>query len=158
MSRGICLVARRITKKDRDKFQQYIIEMDDVLDKFTEEASQAGYDLDYSLKSLDTLEEYWLAVSPHVDDPERLFQRAARYYGEVFRLNFGGEWRLCDEDPQLMFYGYPVIAGFDPKNPDYEFCPLFYFEIFTVRKIRGLLRQQVDTIFPPDARPTPSGN
>lgn len=76
-------MVRRITKKDRDEFERYLIEMDGVLDRFLDEARAAGYELDYSLDSLDALERYWLAISPSAKDPELLANRMARYYGEA---------------------------------------------------------------------------
>ncbi|MBY6277960.1 MAG: hypothetical protein CWE10_17545 [Symbiobacterium thermophilum] len=147
------MAREKITQEDREKFAEFLFEMDDVLEEFIEEASQAGYDLDYSLESLDRLEEYWLAVSPRVEDPVRLMNRMARYYGEVFRLNFGGKWRLSDRNPRHMYYGYPVIYGFIEKNPEFEFCPLFQFQVFAAKQTRGLLRSVLDVVYPPSLRP-----
>lgn len=138
------MTRRKITAAQREKFEMYLFEMDDVLEAFLEEAGAAGFHLDYSLQSLDLLEEYWLAVSPQAEDPERIRQQAARYYGEVFRLNYGGKWRLSEKHPRDIYFGLPVICGFDPKAPDYEFCPLVTFHNFTVNQHRGLLRRAAE--------------
>lgn len=67
-------------------------------------------------------------------------------------MSFGGKWRLCDRDSKLIFYGYPVIYGLSPGAPEYEFCPLFEFQRFTVTKEKGHLREVLDVIFPPNLR------
>ena len=45
------------TKNELEQFERYVFEMDDVLEDFIRTASDQGVKLDYSLESLDALEE-----------------------------------------------------------------------------------------------------
>lgn len=130
-----------ITKEDRDKFAAYLGEMEDVVGAFLDESRRAGYDLDFSEESLDSLEGFWLEHSGQTPDPEGFLQRAVRYYGEVYRKANGGEWRLSDLQPRSVFYGRPVIHDFHPADRNFEFCPSVLFRLFTVRQQRCLLRK-----------------
>lgn len=132
-----------ISPEEREKFEMYLFEMDEVLEEFVDNAREAGSSLDYSLDSLPMLEDYWLS---HKTDPEahRLLQRSARYFGEVFRKNLGGHWELCSDDPQDMYFKFPILAEYSQSQPHLTFCPLFVFRNFTVRERRGMLRTAVD--------------
>jgi hypothetical protein len=132
-----------ISAEEREKFETYVFEMDDVLEQLIDDADAAGFTLDYSLDSLDTLEAFWLAKKGDVDS-ERLVQRAARYFGEVFRKNVGGHWELSSDNPQDMYFKFPVIAGYSQAHPYMQFCPLFVFRNFVNRERRGILRKAIE--------------
>jgi hypothetical protein len=136
-------MSEAISPDEREKFEMYVFEMNDVVEEFVDDAHKAGFTLDYSLDSLVTLEEYWL-VGKGGEDPERLLQRSARYFGEVFRKNVGGRWELCSDDPQDMYFKFPVIAGYSRSQPHMVFCPLFVFRNFKVRERRGILRTAIE--------------
>jgi hypothetical protein len=128
------------TAEELNKFQQFLFEMDDVLEPFLAEANAAGYELDYSLNSLCILEEYLLSKTDDAKDGE-LLNRAARYVGEVFRKNVGGRWQLCLKDPEYLYFKLPVISGYSDKP--IEFCPLEIVKNFTHKKIRKMLTTAV---------------
>lgn len=130
----------QITQEELDKFEMFLFEMDDVLDEFVVEAEQAGYILDYSLDSLDTLERYYTLRHGQMDE-ERLINRCARYLGEVFRLTVGGKWRLSSH-PRGLYFKLPILTDYSGKN--LEYCPIAIFRSFVRRPEAGPIRQTVE--------------
>jgi hypothetical protein len=128
-------------KLREEEFQEFLVEMDDVLEGLIEKAAGHGLRLDYSPASLDALEELWLS-SKKAGDAERLSTRCARYVGEVYRRNLGGIWRLELDDPRKAAFGLPVISGFSTRG--YSSCPTLLFQSFRAREKRGILRAAFD--------------
>lgn len=138
----------------QEKFESFLIEMDDVLEVFTKELTGEGYRLDGSLASLDELERYFVERCAGRDsrDIERFVQRGARYLGEVVRKTYGGRWSLGD--PYGLGESQPLIAGHSPFGV--EFPPHEIMRNFVHRGQRGLLRQAVvNDISPDDLALTP---
>lgn len=127
---------------EREKFEQFLFEMDDVLEAFVATANARGFALDYSLESLAGLEQQWLETGDGERDGSAA-NRAARYLGEVFRRKLGGHWRLCEKGSRYLYNGLPVIAGY--ANLDIEFCPVEVFANFVARRERGMLRRAVES-------------
>lgn len=134
----------QISQEEIDKFEMFIFEMDDVLEEFVEEAEVAGYKLDYSLDSLDTLERYYTFRHGQMDE-ERLINRCARYLGEVFRLTVGGNWRLSSH-PRGLYFKLPVIT--DYSDHGLEYCPIEIIRSFVLRPEAGPIRETVEGDLP----------
>src|SRR5262245_6512219 len=100
----------RATPEEREAFERFLIEMDDVVDAFVAEARRAGVLLDFSVASLDDLERLLATKVDAATESEQmtLKNRAARYLGEVFRRQVGGKWELCLNDPKYLFFKQPV--------------------------------------------------
>jgi hypothetical protein len=131
-----------VTPEEKEKFEQFLFEMDNVLEPFVEAAGAKGFVLDYSIDSLAALEQYWRAAG----DGQRAgtdVNRAARYLGEVFRRVVGGVWRLCDKGPRYLYHGLPAICGYAATG--IEFCPNEVFGNFIVRGESGLLQRAVES-------------
>lgn len=128
--------------EELEKFQYFLFEMDDVLESFIAAAQEAGFQLDYSIDSLSSLERFILAQADAAGESQ-LQNRAARYLGEVFRKSLGGKWELCLKDPKYLFYKLPVISGYS-KLP-IEFCPIQVIGNFVARKEPGLLKRAVES-------------
>jgi hypothetical protein len=133
---------RGVTPEEREKFEHFLFEMDDVLEPYIAGAVALGYPFDYSLDSLAELERYWRTAGDGNRDGTAA-NRAARYLGEVFRRCVGGTWRLCDKGPRYLYHGLPVVAGY--ANADIEFCPIEVFANFVARSEPGLLRRAVES-------------
>ncbi len=131
-----------VTPEEQDKFEQFLFEMDDVLQPYVGAAVEHGYALDYSLESLAELERYWSATGDGQRDGPAA-NRASRYLGEVFRRRIGGMWRLCDKGTRYLYQGLPVISGY--ASADIEFCPIEAFGNFVVRGEPGMLRRIVES-------------
>lgn len=125
---------------EHEKFEQFLFEMDDVLNRFLTDAAASGYKLDYSLTSLDELERMLLTVMS--SDDSSLQNRAARYLGEVFRRELGGKWSLCDKGPRYLYQGLPVITGYSEKS--IEFCPIDTVGDFVRGRKLGLFRRVIE--------------
>lgn len=149
----------KINHVEAEKFEDFLMEMDDVLDDFADHAQASGFELDTTVQSLDRLERYFLSMEPRFLDQteiERFINRAGRYLGEVLRINYGGRWELCIDDPNHIYYGQPMITGYAKQN--LEFAPIAAFRRFSRRKQPGMLRQIIDNhINPtlPDVKPEP---
>jgi len=137
------------TQQAKERFQQYLFEMSDVLEQFIDAAETAGYSLDGSLESLDELERHLLTVENTVEDRERLVNRAASYFGEVVRKRYGGKWKLSLESPKSAFYGFPILVGHS-RFPA-ELCPIRSIRTFLNSRKQGLLRQIVENHVNPQA-------
>lgn len=131
-----------VLSRGREQFEQYLFEMDDVLDAFVNDASDASITLDFSVSSLADLERYWLGL-PAAQRTEPMKGRFVRYLGETFRRNVGGKWRLFEGEPRNICFGLPVIDGF--SKPAYPFCPQNVFENFVLSRTPGLLHSSVKT-------------
>jgi hypothetical protein len=133
------------TKEELDKFEEYLFEMDDVLERFCSEAKAQGMELDYSVVSLDRLESLIAgAMNGELSEARRdeLKSRSARYLGEVFRKHLGGRWELCLKDPKYLYFKLPVIAGY--ARVPIEFCPIEIVANFTHSRRSGLIRLAVE--------------
>lgn len=72
--------------------------------------------LDYSVTSLDILEAWLLDVYPSMEtalEPSQslIIDGIARYIGETFRRNFGGQWTIELSDPKQRYAGLPILTG-----------------------------------------------
>ena len=128
------------TDDEVEMFEQFLFEMDDVLAKFIETASQAGFNLNYSVESLADLERFITANSTHSDSS--FDNRAARYLGEVFRQLVGGTWELCLKHPRYMYFKLPVISGYSTQP--IELCPIEIIGNFRAKQEPGMLRKAVE--------------
>lgn len=131
---------KRLSQEELDEFQEFLVEMDDVLDPFIESATQAGYKLDYSLDSLGELERLYLDRHAQ-EDEQLLLNRCARYLGELFRLTVGGRWQLCTT-PRGVYFKLPIIADYSDRG--LEYCPIEIMRTLALRKNPGFLRRTVE--------------
>lgn len=130
------------TPEEREKFQFYIFEMDDVVEAFIKEAKQAGVTLDYSKQSLDALEPYLLQKLSAGANRDLLRNQAARYLGETFRKIVGGHWELCLKDPDYLYFKLPVLTGYSEKP--IEFPPTEIVGNFLASQKPGMLRRALE--------------
>ncbi|OYD07740.1 hypothetical protein [Paludifilum halophilum] len=105
-----------------DRFEVWLMEMEDVLDRFIEEMPN-GLDLDYSPQSLIRLEEWILNQYPTVgnilkEHEKEKLDSLVRYVGQVYRKELAGKWMIQLDHPKKdPFYGLPVVY-FPGKNVD----------------------------------------
>ncbi len=135
------MAGRRVPKEELDKFETFLIEMDEVVDQFVADADAAGHPLNFSIDSLSELEGFLAhrLATANDDELEQLLNRAARYFGESFRRKFGGKWELCLKNPRYLYYRLPVISGY--SESDIEFCPLEVLRNFAHKQETGMLRK-----------------
>jgi hypothetical protein len=130
---------------EEDKFQTFLVEIDDIIDEFIEEAERFGFDFDFSEYSLDMLENYYLRREPELDKDEKrkgaFIEAAACYLGETLIKHYGGAWTLAIDDPKDLYYGMPVITGH--SKYDIEFCPHEKIRMFVRQKKMGFLRRVI---------------
>jgi hypothetical protein len=114
------------TKEERfDSFQYWLMDMSDALERMKNSLPKdISEKLNYSIESLDTLENWILEQYPTVNDiiPQKeasIVDGYARYVGETFRKYLGGKWIIELDNPKHVFYNMPEI---DTKS--LRDCPL----------------------------------
>ena len=84
----------------RDDFEYWLADMDDALERFVAGLpEQVSRKLDFSLGSLDVLEQWTLEKYPNVASTRGQAESStldglARYVGETFRRELGGRWEI----------------------------------------------------------------
>ena len=117
-----------MSSDDRDGFEVWMIQMDDVLEEFTERLSKASViHLDYSVDSLRSLEGWLLSEFRNIDDVNEQnrvadIDAAARYVGEVIRKQLGARWFIQLDEEEEVFHGLPQVEVFGPVP--LRHCPL----------------------------------
>lgn len=111
----------------KEEFQVWLFYMDDALDQFMNRLPVALQStLNFTPKSLDTLEAWILeryATIRAIQQPSEvdILDGLARYVGETFRKELGGQWQLRQSDPSDAFYGLPELSKFGVPVP--PICP-----------------------------------
>ncbi len=113
----------------QENFQDWIFYIDDKMDTFTEDfAQENNLVLDYSLKSLNDLEQWILKTYQDedelIEDHETL-DLLAIYIGETFRKHIGGKWFMDTENKKNAFYMMPVLTSPEFKGVKYK-SPVTY--------------------------------
>lgn len=109
-----------MTPEERfERFEEWLGHMPEALDNWMERLPKdLTEQLDYSVESLDILEEWLLhefsdARSAVGGENFLMGDGAARYIGETIIKNFGGRWDMDVHDPNSLVFGTPCIRGFD---------------------------------------------
>lgn len=140
------LPKRKALESEYDgRFKLYMQNMERELDAVCLDAEVHGFDLDYSAKSLDDVEE-WLMIRSVEQNGDLAIERAARYVGEVFRRHLGGHWQLCKRSPRHLYYLQAVIDGFSDR--DYDISPKALVRNFLVRPAKGVLQRALAANLP----------
>ena len=135
-----------------ERFDKFLMSMDDQLDALHDEATKRSVNLDFSLEDLNRLERLFDSMSVELDKGElsSLVVTFARHLGEVVRRNYGGQWRLPLDDETNVNFNTPVIVGHSPVK-ELEFAPISVMRAYAVRRRPGTLKRAVDA----DANPQP---
>lgn len=125
-----------MNKKDAlEQLEEFLFSIDDILTDLLIQASQQGYELDFSLKSLVDLGNYLREKG--IDNSEERwaeFTACWVYLGEVFRQTTpGARWMLGWKNPSDITYGLYFLTGFDEIESD--FIPILYVNNFTKNQI-----------------------
>lgn len=97
----------------QEDFQEWIFFISDKLDYMTDTfAKENGLNLDFSVESIDALEEWMLAhySSPQdlINDP-RMHDLLTVYIGETYRQHLGGKWFIDLENKKNAYYAMPIL-------------------------------------------------
>jgi hypothetical protein len=135
-----------IDKADaEEKFDDFLMVMDDQLEALADEAFKRGITLDFSLDDCEQLEHLFDAMSAEIDEDTKssLVVTFARHLGEIVRLRFGGKWHLPLDDENNVYFNTPVLVGHSTMK-DLEFAPTFVMRGYALRKKAGSLRRAID--------------
>ena len=75
----------------KEEFEVWLATMGDNPDQLIAYAKDKGYQLDYTLDSLDTFKEF--VKSGKINTDHALYYASGRYLGEVVRRNYKDDWR-----------------------------------------------------------------
>ncbi|MBI3896717.1 MAG: hypothetical protein HY308_00305 [Gammaproteobacteria bacterium] len=134
----------------KEKFDNFLMSMDDQLDALEAEAQSRNIDLDFSTASVSKLENLFDLMATNADKEtiESLVVTFARYLGEIVRLNYGGKWLLPLDDPSNVYFNTPVITGHTKEG--LEFSPIFAMRAFALRRKPDTLKKAIDAHIKPN--------
>ncbi|MET4084202.1 hypothetical protein ABIB40_004176 [Pedobacter sp. UYP30] len=121
-------------EKLEENFGLFMFNMSDYLEDLQTKSEQQGYNLNYSLESLEDLEDYFKKNS--IDENSDDIESIACYFGEVVRKNIGGRWDCDLEDESDLYYGKPVIIGYTTPH-DLMLSPFDSVMIYILRPTKG---------------------
>lgn len=108
----------------QDNFQDWIFHIDTKMDSFTNEfAKENNLTLNYSIKSLDELENWMIA---NYKNPDEIISDKIKldlltiYIGETFRKHIGGRWYMDLENKENAYYHMPVLTDEKYKGVKYK--------------------------------------
>ncbi len=129
--------------EEQEKLQQFIFEIDDILEKFIDDLAEKGYNLDYSFESMNVLERFMLDENiTNTDKDLDVRTDCWIYLGEFFRkVTKKGKWEISMNDENTINYGLYVIANYNDKGT--EFVPMRYIKAFILKKKLGLLKSVI---------------
>jgi len=126
-------------KQDKEKFESFLAEVNCLPDFLIEKAENKGYNLDYSIDSLNELERYLSTENIKKDDEDQQF--AAMYLGELIIKNYGGKWVIDLDDLKSLDFAIPIIKGH--SKFDVTFNPFHAVSIYIIRKVSGILYKSI---------------
>ncbi|MGP4717565.1 hypothetical protein ACTXGL_13090 [Psychrobacter sp. T6-6] len=119
------------TREERfDLFQYWLMDLSDALNRFIDSKPLCIRDkLDYSIESLDIIENYLLSQYSHnneiIQEPADILNGYSIYVGETFRKVLRDKtdrdpntWKIELDDVDYVFYNLPII-----KVGAYTGCP-----------------------------------
>lgn len=113
----------------QDDFQEWIFFIGFKLDYITGEfAQKQNLNLDYSIDSLDTLENWILnnydEIKKLIEDRQMLDYLTV-YIGETFRKHIGGKWFIDLKNKKNVYYSMPVLTDPSFRGEVYK-APMTY--------------------------------
>lgn len=137
-------------EEEQEKLQQFIFEIDDLLEEFIDDTESLGYILDYTINSLDTLERFILDKEiVNTDNDLDIRTKCWIYLGELFRkLIKKGEWSVSLNDENTINYGLYTISNYN--NEKTEFVPIRYVKAFILKKEKGFFRSVIKNHINPE--------
>jgi hypothetical protein len=135
-----------------NRFENFLIIMDDQIESLKEESEKYGINLDDSLSDLDKLENLFDLMRLEKSDEEisSLIVFFARHLGEIVRLNYGGKWFIQLDDAHSVNFNEPVIIGHAPIE-NLDFAPISVMRSYALRGKKGTLRSAVEADIDPKA-------
>ncbi|KAB2927069.1 MAG: hypothetical protein F9K24_22830 [Leptonema illini] len=129
--------------EDITDFDAWLVHMDHALTDFFGWIDIDPVLLDFSVESLDRIEESLLRRYPSMESlkdkkESQHLDGYARYVGETFRKLAGGVWEIRLDDPNYAFFGIPQINNLGgQKTPA---CPLILVSTSVSRRTGKFLR------------------
>lgn len=129
----------------QEKFEAFLMIMDDQLEALKDEAAKRELRLDSSLADLERLERLFDLMSEGLDTDAKagLIVTFARHLGEIVRIRSGGTWHLPLSDEKNINFNAPVIVG-HTSITGLGFAPLSVMRAYALRRKPGTLRRAVE--------------
>lgn len=131
-----------------EMFDSFLLKVDFRIEHLKSVTKDDGYNWDFSMQSLDALEDFIL--KNNIDRDHALYDDVASYIGEVVRATYGGKWECwLNMKEDSVHYGMPVITGFNKY--DMPLCPYETLRLFVHRKKKGLISNNINfCVNPPE--------
>ena len=121
----------------QDNFKEWIFYINDKMDSFTTEfANKNNLKLDYSIQSLNELENWIISNFKdrfELQNNSQLLDLFTIYIGETFRKHIEGKWYMDLENKDNVYYHMPVLTSPDYKGEKY-IAPLTFATACIMRK------------------------
>ncbi len=109
-------------EEKKEQFEYWLFDMDNVLEEFISKYQSENLLLDYSLASLDGIENLILKSFDTIEELKKkeyshFYDELSRYVGETFRKNAGGKWKLDIERESNAYYNLPILDYPTPACP-----------------------------------------
>jgi hypothetical protein len=134
---------------EQDEFENFLFYIDDYLEEFINETNSLGYSLNFSIESLENLEEYIIVqnITNEVYDDEKRF-KCWVYLGELFRkLSKKAYWMISNSSDNSANLGLYVLTGYDEIGV--EFVPIRYIRAFIIKKKKGFFKDLINSHIAP---------
>jgi hypothetical protein len=132
-------------KAAEEKFDRFLMSMDDRLEWLQDQAKSAGIELGCSVSDCERLEQLFDLMSKALDKDQTLNLEItfARYLGEIVRVNYGGKWVLPLDDEKDINFNVPVITDHTPIE-GLNFAPTSVMRAYSLRRKKGTLQRAIE--------------
>jgi hypothetical protein len=128
----------------RKELDELLSAADENLESFVELAEDVGFQLDYSLQSLDEVENLLLFFEDKVEF-EYIEADAWLYIGQVICKNLQARWSISNDlNNYREYYALPVVIGFSIYSD--ELCPMIEIENFLKNREKGYFRRVIQSL------------
>lgn len=112
----------RSLEEKKEGFQLWIFTISDDLEELIIDFNKKGINLDYTIDSLDTIENWILQNFQSVeiliaDENKFLLDKLSKYVGEIFIKNTGGGWHLELENKKDVYFNIPTVISENISSP-----------------------------------------
>jgi len=128
-----------------EKFDNFLFNLDEIVVNFKKELNNLGYNVDYTLDSVNILESYILDNDIKIEDDD--YYDASCFLGELFRIVYYGKWKL-DDNKKSLFYNKPIIDY--NSSTGVVFSPFNTLRGVILRKQKGLLSSIIKSNVEPE--------
>lgn len=131
-----------VKKESEEKFNHFLMIMDDQIEQLKQDAERHQVPIDYSVRDLDNLEKLFdlMTKDASKEDISGFVVYFARYLGELMINLHHGKWTLPLDNEKNVNFNTPVVTGHS-KIEGLEFAPISTMRAYALRRKKGTLER-----------------